>query len=344
MIDLDAPIADIPRDRWGRPLVIPPGGGKAIAYTRCTTFVDALDDGYNLTQWKRRMVALGLSHRPDLLLRVNSLGPEPSKEAEGGNAYKRWKKQMDETCDAAVEAAKASASATIGTALHALTERLDRGLDVGFVPDAYAGHLKAYEQATAAFTAVHIERFTVHDELQIGGTPDRVFRIDGHPRLIVGDLKTGDVVFGVLKIAQQLAVYAHSELYNHETGHRTPLGDVDLDRGLIIALNAKTGQCDLLWVDLRRGWAAVEISRQVRDARNWKGLSWPYDGPAAEPKADLTVEAAAALDVAIRKASTTDELVQLWAAAGTAWTDAHTQLAAARKADLQQRHLSAVPS
>ena len=35
----------IPRDRWGRPLVIPPGGGKKrVAYRRVTTFVGVLED------------------------------------------------------------------------------------------------------------------------------------------------------------------------------------------------------------------------------------------------------------------------------------------------------------
>jgi hypothetical protein len=331
-------VADVPRDRWGRPLVIPPGGGNAIAYTRVTTFIDVLDDPFNLTQWKRRMVALGLAQRPDLLLRVTSLGPEPAKETEGGAAYKRWKKQMDETCDAAVEAAKASASATIGTALHALTERMDRGQDVGVVPDSYKPHLKAYEDATKNMTAVHIERFTVNDELRVGGTPDRVLRIDGHPKLVIGDLKSGDVVYGILKIAQQLAIYAHAQLYNPADGTRTSLGDVDLERGLIIALNARSGKCELLWVDLTRGWAAVQISKTVRDARNWKDLSKPYE----QPNRDLTVEAQAALEAGIRGAPTVDDLVHLWTVAGNQWQPRHTKLAAARKAELQQRHLTIV--
>jgi len=30
---------EIERDRYGRPLVVPPAGGKAIAYTRATTIL-----------------------------------------------------------------------------------------------------------------------------------------------------------------------------------------------------------------------------------------------------------------------------------------------------------------
>lgn len=339
----EAPATELPRDRWGRPMVTPPSGGKPVAYTRCTTYVGCLEDMYNLGKWQQRMVATGLSLRPDLLLKVSSLGRQPEDEGE----VKRWKKQMDDTCEAATEAAQASASATIGTALHALTERLDRGLDVGVIPDSYKPHLAAYEQATSAFTAVHIERFTVHDQLQIGGTPDRVLAIDGHDKLVIGDIKTGSVEFGVGKMCMQLAVYAHSDLYNHETGARAPLGNIDLDRGLIIALNAKTGECRLIWVDIAAGWEAVRLARDVRAWRARKNLTKPYDGPvpaalpinptvAQENARDLTVEAQTALLVAIPRANSEEELVQLWTAAGPAWTPQHTELAARRRAELLQ--------
>lgn len=36
---------ELPRDRFGRPMVMPPSGkGKRIPYRRCTTFVGCLDD------------------------------------------------------------------------------------------------------------------------------------------------------------------------------------------------------------------------------------------------------------------------------------------------------------
>jgi hypothetical protein len=336
-VSVDVPnweiITEPPRDYWGRPLVIPPGGEKPIPYTRCTTFVDTLDDPFNLTMWKRRMVAIGLSHRPDLLFRVSSLGPEPPKDGDDGAAYRQWKKQLDETCDAAAEHAKASASATIGTALHALTERIDRGQDVGAVPAEYLPHLHAYEQATNNFTAVHIERFTVYDDYRIGGTPDRVLQMDGHSKLLIGDLKSGSVEYGLLKIAQQLAVYAHSQLYNHQTGQRAGLGNIDTERGVVIALNAKTGRCDLHWVDLVKGWNAVQISKQVRDARNWRDLATPL---VIHPESarDLTVEAKAALATAIPQAASEDELIALWKKAGNQWTAEHTAMAAARRTEL----------
>ena len=63
---------EIPRDHFGRPLVIPPGGGKPVPYRRCTTFIDVLADRFNLELWKQRQVAVGLSRRPDLLLMASS--------------------------------------------------------------------------------------------------------------------------------------------------------------------------------------------------------------------------------------------------------------------------------
>jgi hypothetical protein len=327
---------DIPRDRWGRPIVTPPNGGKPIGYTRATTLAGVLEDTYNLTQWKRRTVARGLAIRPDLVLHANSLGRQPEKATDEAG-YKRWRAAMDRICDAAAEAAEASASATIGTALHTITERLDRGEDLGIIPDTYRPHITAYQEATKDLTAIHIERFTVCDELQAAGTPDRLSMLDGHSKMIVVDTKTGSLEFGLGKIAMQLAIYAHSQLYDPATGTRTPL-DLDQERGLVVALNAVTAKCELVWVDLVAGWDAIQHAVWVRDWQKRKNLSQPYTGPAA----DLTVEAAVALEVAIRNATTTDELVQLWTAAGNVWNERFTELAAARKAELQQRRLTIV--
>jgi hypothetical protein len=338
----ETPNTDIPRDRYSRPLVTPPDGSKPIPYTRCTTYVSCLEDTYNLAKWQKRMVAVGLAARPDLLLRASSLGADPGPTDEA--AKKRWKKEMDATCDAASEAAASSASATVGTALHSLTERIDRGLDIGTIPDTYKPHLKAYEQATRNLQAVHIERFCVQDQLKVGGTPDRIVTIDGLPGLYIADVKTGAIDFGVGKMAMQLAVYAHSHLYNHQTGTRTPLADVNTDRGIIIALNAATGTCELKWIDIAKGWQAVELATQVRDWRAANNLMRPFDIPAAQlpmdptpaqdQARDLTAEAQAALTVAIHKATSEDELIQLWTAAGTAWQPHHTEMVKARKAEL----------
>jgi hypothetical protein len=59
---LDKPSSDIKRDRWGRPLITPPDGGKPVPYTRVSTLAKALDDKTALMRWKQRQTA----HRPGL--------------------------------------------------------------------------------------------------------------------------------------------------------------------------------------------------------------------------------------------------------------------------------------
>src|SRR5699024_10482553 len=120
---ITTPPTEVERDRWGRPLITPPTGGKPVPYTRATTYVGCLEDTYNLSRWQPRMVALGLSQRPDLMLAVSSTDPDE-------------KKKLNDLTEQAIEAAKGTAAATIGTALHALTERMDRDDDIGVVPDA----------------------------------------------------------------------------------------------------------------------------------------------------------------------------------------------------------------
>src|SRR4051812_961950 len=193
-IDIVSPPVEVPRDRYGRPLVVPNTGGKPVPYTRCTTFVDCLEDKFNLQKWEKRMVALGLADRPDLLL--------------AAAAHRDDKNKLNEICDNAKEAAKASASATTGTALHALTEQHDRGQTLGVLPADAKADLAAYVAATEPFEHLGIEEFVVHDGFKIGGTFDRLVRYNG--QTYIADLKTGSVDFGMGKIAMQLAVYARS--------------------------------------------------------------------------------------------------------------------------------------
>ena len=310
---------EIPRDRWSRPLVVPPNGGKGVPYTRCTTFVKVIEDTYNLGRWMNRMTALGLSERPDLLLAVG--------------AHRDDKTKLNKICEDAQEAAKAHAAATTGTALHALTERIDRGQDVGVVPDAYLADLRAYEEATKDLTATHIEQFCVLDNLQIGGTPDRVVKYQG--KRYIADVKTGTIEYGALAIAMQLAVYARSNTYDHTTGQRG-LHDADLQRGIVIHLPAGTGTCELKWVDLEQGWNAVRVARDVREKRKLKygDLMSPFNAalevptePAPEPPVDL-----AAL---IAQCPTDDAVRRLWAAHADKWDDTLTEAARAHIAALQ---------
>lgn len=313
---ITTPEQEVERDRYGRPLIVPPNGGKAVPYTRCTTFVSCLEDTYNLSRWQQRMVAIGLAESPDLMLQINSVDKEDKKALNG-------------VCESAMERAKAHAAATIGTALHALTERLDRGQELGVIPDAYQADLKAYEAATADMTSVHIEQLTVVDDLRIAGTPDRVVEVNG--KRYIADLKTGSISYGIGKIAMQLAVYSRGVGYDFKGARRFDLGPVDQDTGIVIHLPAGSGTCELVEVDLKAGWEAVHLAEQVREWRSRKGLSRTYS------LSDLTLpdtapDTTAAIAEAIATAKTVDELGALWTANQAVWTPDLTELASARKA------------
>jgi hypothetical protein len=297
-----APAPEIRRDRWGRPLVTPPEGGKPVAYTRCTTYVGAIEDTYNLSKWQQRMVALGLSDRRDLQLAVA--------------AHREDKQRLNGICESAIEAAKGSAAATTGTALHAITETHDRGNEVGSLPEDAQADLNAYIAATQGFKPLHIEQFMVLDSLRIGGTPDRISRYEG--KRYVTDLKTGSLDFGFLKIAAQLAVYSRSLPYDVETGKRLEPHGAELDKGIIVHLPAGTATCTLYWIDLKAGWDVVRLCKGVREKRalSSKAILTP-----------VTVPAPPSLAEQIFASPNPDGVRALWSANASAWTDELTQLA-----------------
>jgi hypothetical protein len=299
----------VQRDRWGRPVIIPPNGGKPVAYTRCTTFVGALEDTYALGRWQQRQVAIGLSQRPDLIL--------------AAAAHRDDKERLNEVCDQAHEAAASHAAATTGTALHRLAERLDRGETLDAIPPDYRADLDAYRQVTAELGHEHVEEMLVHDEMKVAGTPDRLVR--WHGELVVFDIKTGSIEFGMGKISMQLAMYSRSVLYDPATGQRTDPG-INQAKAIVCHLPAGQGTATLYSVDIAQGWAGVELARQVRAWRALKHLAHPLGiGQAQEPTVGELID----------RASSVDQLVALWQVHKTTWTDELTAAASRRKNQLQ---------
>jgi hypothetical protein len=260
---------EIPRDRWGRPLILPPGETKRVAYRRCTTFVGCLEDTYNLMNWKNRQVAYGMGQRKDLVLAAAAADPDD-------------KRKLNEIAEKATEHAMASASATTGTALHALTERIDRGQPLGFVPAEYEADIAAYREATKSIEFSGIESFRVHDEWRVAGTADRIGK-DRRGRIRIYDIKTGSIDYPH-KMAMQLAMYARSVPYDIESDQRgKDPGYIDISRGIIIHLPAGQGRCDLYEIDIARGWSACLTARRVWSWRAEKNLTEPFDPEAPAP-------------------------------------------------------------
>lgn len=299
------PSPQIERDRWGRPIVELPDGSKRVPYRRCTKFIDVLDDRYNLELWKQRQVADGLARRPDLVLKA---------AAAAGD-----KTELNDVTKQALEAAGSSSAATTGSAVHSLTEQIDRGLDAMIPPTATAD-IDAYRAATSHLAMRLIEVFVVHDDYQIGGTFDRVVELDG--RRYTADIKTGSIDYAASKIAMQLAVYSRSQLYDIRGGRRSDL-DVDQQRGLVIHLPAGSGECTLHWCDLDAGWEGVQLCKQVWDWRCRKGLL-DAAGPRPMELPDL-----------IERCGDVESLRELWKTHQQVWTEAHTTAAKTHIAALQ---------
>lgn len=336
--------SELPRDRWGRPLITPPEGGEAIAYTRCTTFVGCLEDTYHLGLWQLRMAVLGMAARKDLQLAAMAISDPDDRYA---------KRNLNDIAKQAKDAAAGSAKATIGTALHSFTERIDQGHALGNVPEEYMPDLDAYIKITNGLESLGIEGFCVRDDLRVGGSYDRIYRFTAqfldayeayHGRrllypdgdwveegdAVIGDVKTGNIDFGMGKISMQLGVYANSEDYDHTLGTRTPLvGNPSKAYGLVVHLPAGQGTANLVWADIGAGWeTASTLAKGVQAWRKRKDLASTF--------ASLSVGKApeASLVDLIKAAPSYDALLALYAQNATSWTPGLTTLASVRKLEL----------
>lgn len=257
------PTVEVPRDRWGRPLIVPPEGGKPVGYTRVSTLAKALDDKTALTKWKQRQVVIGMGARPDLCSVAGAVRGDDRK--------------LDEIVETAMTVAESERAANIGTALHSLSEQVDEGADIDTMPEQFRPDLAAYRDAMRGVEILASEMFVVVDEVQAAGTFDRLVRLpDG--RVVVADVKTGKhepkYPHGA---TQQIAVYSRGHLYDPEkgrVGHLPTLG-IDQSAGLLIHMPAGTGTCSLYLLDLTVGWGLAQVSVAVRAAFKSKPIT-PY--------------------------------------------------------------------
>lgn len=287
---------DVPRDGYGRPMIVPKAGGKPVAHIRTTTFIDCLEDKTNVADWRTRGVLVSAMKFPEVAKEALSLDPEDKDD----------KQKLNRLAERLFDMGGFNWKREKGTELHKLTEYVDAGeqLPVG-LPLLDLADMAAYMLATINLKRVFIERLVVVNELPTAGTPDRVSEYegpgpDGKPMkaLLIDDLKTGDVSYGGLKIAAQLAVYARGEFYDHTvfpevdtqdkkawTAWKKTEFDADLaataysplppeisrDWGIVTNLRPGSGEATLHWVDLRLGWEAALMAKQIRALRSRSG-------------------------------------------------------------------------
>lgn len=258
----------IPRNKRKQPLIIVPGKVKLVPYTRMTTFIDCLDSKESLSKWYRRMLLVSLQKLSGAELKslvsdviaLDALGDKSGLDAIAARLHDR---------------AGGNKKAADGDRLHKLSEYVDRGEPLpATVSELDVLDMAAYKLATRDLQVKRIEEFVVNDEFRVGGTPDRIswysgLDPDGVPAgHLITDLKTGRTDLGGLKMAMQLAGYAHSKRYSPLDGTRADLPE-DLNQrwGLIINLPAGTAACEVMWVDLTLGWDGFLLAKQVRAIR-----------------------------------------------------------------------------
>ena len=252
-------------------------GFKLQLYTRCTTFVSAMEERHALEAWQQRIVLTGVGVDAGLLDRLNHIDPD-DRDA------------LDALAADAFTVGEGRAKAQKGTDLHKLTEYVDRGEplprnlvdpDTGVVRPVTLqdrADVAAYVRLCVelGLEVLDIETFVVEDEHRIGGTFDRLVLMPHNGEggwlclfcqlPVIADVKTGRVDYGAGKMAQQLAVYAHGRRYDPATGERTDL-DACPHVGIILHVEQGEGRAAAYVLDLEAGWAAVELSAQVREHR-----------------------------------------------------------------------------
>lgn len=274
-----------PRDRWGRPLLIPKGGTERIPYTRMSSLSGYLCDKGALETWSRQRLAIGLALREDLCALIASLPPLNDLKADKRDLTKEQRQQDIDTkeklatyMEQAMEAGGRLHKAHWGTAVHQFIER--------GVWDSAPSRMIADVEAGCRLFAEHgmevlaTERFVANDELQAAGSFDYLVR---HPRygVCVADVKTGALDHG-LEFAVQFGGYATAELYDWEADVRAPLESlsdgeaVNTDVALLLHVPLGKGKADCYPVNIRYGrQVAAPLAVQVREIRQYKQFVGP---------------------------------------------------------------------
>jgi hypothetical protein len=273
----------IVRDYYDRPLVTTDGGPlryeagrktpvNAEPYTRISTLSGALDDKGGLVDWSAARAMIGLAKSDSIHAQVAHLVSAYSDPWAVPSA----KKPLKDLVRKAQELGGSDDAAGLGTAFHGLTEVLDGGDAPSFIPRQLADWLRAYAEAMSNWEPVHIEPFVVCDELKTAGSPDRYLRNRTTGEVFAADIKSGTSEPDFpMKVTIQVAIAAHAELYNQETGERTPI-ECSQERGVLIHAPIRGGGVPRVDVydnlDLVEGWRLAKLAVQVREARKFPKL------------------------------------------------------------------------
>lgn len=273
-----------------------PAVGRMDTVSRVSTFAKAIADLRGLNLWEQRMIVHGIGLRTDLHdLAVST----PLSDTQ----------TLQDIAKQAREAAKARTGANRGTAMHNITESVDRGHDISHAPPEWRARARAYrdELDTHGFDVVPdmIERYVFNERFQLCGRFDRVLRRRSDGALLIGDVKSSaNIGYSWGEIAIQLALYATAEWFWDEPRDEwLPMPAIDRTHAVVMhtELDAET---TTLYpeIDIVAGLRGAELAEQVR---SWRSVGSTLCGPPAQVGGPTYAER-------LERAVTVGELSAVW--------------------------------
>jgi len=276
-------VSDARRDRWGRYLVLPPGGTKPIGYSRATTKAKILDDQGGLMPWAATATVVGALRRPGLQARWAALLAEHPDPWYGSPESKAACKRLVEECK---QAGGSTDRADLGTAIHAIIEGIGRG-GTPLLDDRMRADVDAYLDCLNRYGITvdpeMIESIVVLDAYQVAGTADTLRTTVPGLDDVVGDLKTGaSLDYGAAGYAIQLAIYANADnrymqgaAADGSEDRRLPMPNVSREHALLFHLPAGEARCTPIVINIDAGWDAFHRALEVEQWRKRKNLLTP---------------------------------------------------------------------
>lgn len=321
-------------------------------WDRASSFGKGLESSFLIDRAENRQVVFGLSRRADLV---------ELAQAVDGLTEPADKEELTRIAGQAKEAAGGNAAANRGTAFHVLSERADAGLDLSHVSLDLREALAAWRWLMGGFTIHMTEVFVVCDRWEVAGTFDRLASPNGimvapdgariTPDDRVGvDLKSGqwDPSYWGPTYCVQQTVYPNGVPYVHVSDEAAAAGDNGrrgwpdgiaprTDWALIPHVPIGSPQdAGLWWVDLRQGALDADAAAARRESERRSNRFLPAELPV--PVVAQVVEQIEPQPLpvlrAIAAAGSEAELGALWERHQDWWSDAHTNAARARMAEL----------
>lgn len=266
----------------GAPMVSAPDDpDKTLRYSRPSNYGKNLDDENALVNWRIWKAMEGVAASKSLAAQVSAT-PDEDKVA---------KKELREK---ALDKGTANEAADMGTALHAMTARVEDPHDTWDPPQQYVADLDAYLDALAEYGLVSemVECHMVNDEFRAAGTADRIYRLtkplatpDGNyldvGTLVLGDLKTGKSLdLSAPGYCVQTALYATGQLYDIHLEKRLATPPIDQNWALLVHLPVGKARCTIVWCSIQIGLYGAWLSHEIKQWQSkWKSGKDGHDTP-----------------------------------------------------------------